>query len=171
MPDKFAIPPSSLDRPAFVERFGSVYEHSPWVAEAVWDAGLTDGHDEIAGLAAAMAAVLDTSDEQAKLTLIRAHPDLAGKAAIRGELTEASTSEQAGAGLDDCSPEEFARFQELNAAYKEKFGFPFILAVKGKTRTEILGAFKTRISNNQVTELETAIGQIHRIARLRLADL
>ena len=167
----FTIPPSSLNRDQFVERFGSVYEHSPWIAEAVWDVGLQEDHDSVDILADAMAAVLNASDETAKLTLIRAHPDLAGKAAVRGELTDASTSEQAGAGLDQCSAEEFNRFQTLNDAYKAKFGFPFILAVKGKGRVEILAAFEERLENDQAREFDTAIEQIHRIARLRLADL
>ena len=167
----FTIPPSSMNRDQFVERFGSVYEHSPWIAEAVWDVGLQEDHDSVDILADAMAAVLNASDETAKLTLIRAHPDLAGKAAVRGELTDASTSEQAGAGLDQCSAEEFSRFQTLNDAYKAKFGFPFILAVKGKGRVEILAAFEERLENDQSREFDTAIEQIHRIARLRLADL
>ena len=89
-----------------------------------------------------MAKVLAAADDEAKLALIRAHPDLAGRAAIAGDLTDSSRSEQAGAGLDRCTPEEYRRFQELNAAYKEKFGFPFILAVGGRTRQEILAAFE-----------------------------
>lgn len=171
MSAKFAVSPAYLGRAAFVERFGSVYEHSAWIAEAVWEQGLTSSHDQVDTLAGAMADVLDASDDDAKLTLIRAHPDLAGKAAVRGELTEASTSEQAGAGLDQCSPEEFARFQELNDAYKEKFGFPFILAVKGKGRVEILAAFEARLTNDRETEFLNAIEQIHRIARLRLSEV
>lgn len=160
--------PSALTRTEFVERFGGVYEHSPWIAEDLWDQGLSADHDTPEGLQSAMAAVLDAADREAKLALIRAHPDLAGKAAVRGELTEASTSEQAGAGLDQCTAQEFARFQELNATYQDKFGFPFILAVKGRHRTEILNAFETRISNSPEVEFDTALGQINRIALLRL---
>ena len=164
----FTIPPSSLNRDQFVERFGSVYEHSPWIAEVVWDLGLQEGHDTIDILADAMAAVLNASDEAAKLALIRAHPDLAGKAAVRGELTEASSREQAGAGLDQCSPEEFEAFQTLNARYAERFGHPFIIAVAGLDRAAILSAFRQRVENTPEAEFETALAQVHRIARVRL---
>jgi OHCU decarboxylase len=118
-----------------------------------------------------MAGVLAGADREAKFALIRAHPDLAGKAAVAGDLTADSASEQAGAGLDRCSPEEFARFQDLNAAYKGKFGFPFIIAVRGLGRTEILDAFERRIANDPEAEFATAIEQINRIARMRLAAL
>ncbi len=171
MSNSFEILPSSMDKPAFIDRFGDVYEHSAWIAEAVWDNGLIDKHDQKDGLASAMITVLEAADHEAKLALIRAHPDLAGKAAVRGELTEASTSEQAGAGLDKCSPEEFERFQELNSAYQAKFGFPFIFAVKGSTRYDILDAFEERIKNSPETEFETALEQINRIASFRLEGL
>jgi 2-oxo-4-hydroxy-4-carboxy-5-ureidoimidazoline decarboxylase len=106
-----------------------------------------------------------------QLALIRAHPDLAGRAAIAGELTAASSAEQASAGLDRCTPEEFARFQELNDSYKGRFGFPFILAIKGRTRAGILAAFEQRLDNTPAAEFEEALRQIARIARLRLEDL
>jgi OHCU decarboxylase len=153
-----------------VARFGGVYEHSPWIAEAAYDRGLTEAEDTPDGLAAAMAKVLAKADDAAKLALIRAHPDLAGRAAIAGELTDSSKSEQAGAGLDRCTPAEYARFQELNEAYKRKFGFPFILAVAGRTRQEILAAFEARVRNDRETEFRTAIDQINTIARLRLGN-
>jgi OHCU decarboxylase len=111
------------------------------------------------------------ADREKKLALVRAHPDLAGRAAIAGDLTHASRSEQSGAGLDRCTPEEYRRFQELNAAYKEKFGFPFILAVAGRTRQEILAAFEARIGNDPMTEFQTALEQINRIAVIRLERL
>lgn len=155
--------PSNLSREAFVARFGPAYEASPWVAEAVWP----DPPDDVEGLAAAMAAVVDAAPRTAKLALIRAHPELASRA----RMADASVREQAGAGLDQCSPEEFAAFQRLNAAYTARFGFPFILAVKGATRGEILRAFEARLTNDPDTEFTTAIAQIHRIARFRLADL
>jgi OHCU decarboxylase len=157
-----------MSRTDFVARFGGVYEHFPQIAERTWDRGLAEAEDTAEGLAAAMAATAAALGENEKLALIRNHPDLAGRAAVAGELTEASESEQAGAGLDQCTPEEFARFQELNAAYKQKFGFPFILAVGGRGRLEILTAFETRIANDRDTELRTALEQIDRIARLRL---
>jgi OHCU decarboxylase len=106
-----------------------------------------------------------------QLALIRAHPDLAGRAAIRAELTAASSAEQAGAGLDQCTRAEFVRFHELNDKYRKQFGFPFILAVKGKSRREILAAFEERLGNSVEAEFEEALTQIARIARFRLDDL
>jgi OHCU decarboxylase len=157
-----------MTRAAFVERFGGIYEHSPWIAEAVYERGLTAAEDTPEGLAAALAEIFEKASRNEKLALIRAHPDLAGRAAIAGDLTQSSRSEQSGAGLDRCTPEEYRRFQELNAAYKEKFGFPFILAVAGKTRQEILAAFEARIGNAPATEFHTALEQINRIALIRL---
>jgi 2-oxo-4-hydroxy-4-carboxy-5-ureidoimidazoline decarboxylase len=164
-------PPSQMSRAEFVARFGGVYEHSPWIAEELWDAGLTPQHDTVCGLAAALAAVLARADDEAKLALIRAHPDLAGRAAIAGDLTESSRAEQAGAGLDQCTPAEYRRFQALNAEYKSRFGFPFVLAVVGLTRRDILAAFAARIGNAPEAEFEEALRQIDRIARLRLAAM
>lgn len=162
-------PPTSLDRVGFLARYGGVYEHSPWIAAAVWDAGEAD--DEAEALADAMAARVEAADEAAQLALLRAHPDLAGRLAVRGELTAESTAEQAGAGLDRCSPEEFAEFQELNATYTVRFGFPFILAVRGHDRNSILAAFRRRTQNARDAEFREALGQVHRIARLRLLAL
>ncbi|MBB3231445.1 2-oxo-4-hydroxy-4-carboxy-5-ureidoimidazoline decarboxylase [Halomonas stenophila] len=162
--------PSQLDQAAFVERFGDIYEHSPWVAELAWQRGLSDEQDSPEGLATAMGRVLSEADPERQLEVIRAHPDLAGKAAIAGELTDDSTSEQAGAGLDQCSPEEMARFERLNAAYKERFGFPFVMAVKGSDRHDILAAFETRLNNEPAEERRTAIEQINRIAAFRLEE-
>lgn len=150
----------------FVARYGGVYEHSPWVAEQV--ATLAADIDDVAQLAALMADCVDNASTEEQLALIRAHPDLAGRAQIAGELTEASTSEQASAGLDRCSKLEYERFQALNDAYKEKFGFPFVMAVRGRTRTEILEAFSMRLQNDYDEEFETALVEIHKIARLRL---
>lgn len=152
----------------FVARFGEVYEHSPWIAEALYERGLSAAEDHPEGLAAALSAVLAQADFAAKMELIRAHPDLAGRAAVAGDLTDASRAEQAGAGLDRCSPEEFRRFRELNEAYKAKFGFPFILAVGGRSRRDILAAFEARLGNDPDTEFGTALQEIDRIARLRL---
>jgi 2-oxo-4-hydroxy-4-carboxy-5-ureidoimidazoline decarboxylase len=160
-----------MSRAEFVTRFGGVYEHSPWIAEAVCDAGLAERHDTVAGLADAMAAVLAGAGREAKLALIRAHPDLAGRAAIAGELTQSSRAEQASAGLDQCTPAEYRRFQALNAEYKSRFGFPFVLAVAGLSRRDILAAFAARIGNAPETEFEEALRQIDRIARLRLAAM
>ncbi|WP_299235147.1 2-oxo-4-hydroxy-4-carboxy-5-ureidoimidazoline decarboxylase [uncultured Halomonas sp.] len=160
--------PSQLDKSAFVAAYGEIYEHSPWVAELAWEQGLNTDHDSPAGLAKAMGEVLTDASAEHQLAVIRAHPDLAGKAAIAGELTDDSTREQAGAGLDQCSPEEMARFERLNEAYKEKFGFPFVMAVKGNDRYAILNAFETRLENDPAEERRTAVEQINRIARFRL---
>ncbi|MFG6177636.1 2-oxo-4-hydroxy-4-carboxy-5-ureidoimidazoline decarboxylase [Halomonas sp. THAF12] len=162
--------PSQLDQAAFVERFGDIYEHSPWVAELAWQRGLSAEQDSPEGLAEAMGRELSEADAERQLEVIRAHPDLAGKAAIAGELTDDSTKEQAGAGLDQCTPEEMARFERLNAAYKERFGFPFVMAVKGNDRHDILAAFETRLSNEPAEERRTAIEQINRIAAFRLEE-
>ena len=162
---------SEQERAAFVSRYGGIYEHSPWVAEAVYDAGQAWLARDPEALQAAMAAVVETAGNEAQLALLRAHPDLAGRLALAGALTASSSAEQAGAGLDQCSPEELARFQDLNSRYTARFDFPFILAVKGKTRAEILAAFEARIDNDPETEFATALAQVHRIALLRLKDL
>lgn len=157
-----------MNRDDFVKSFGAVYEASPWVAEAVWP----PPHKEDGGdLAAAMRAAVDSAPREKKLALIRAHPELAGRTAIAGEMAEASKREQSGAGLDRCTPEEFAEFQRLNAAYNDRFGFPFIIAVKGLDRQAILAAFRARLDNDPETEFQTALEQIHRIAGFRLAEL
>lgn len=171
MSQRFKQPPSQLDRAQFLQLQGRVYEHSPWIAEKLWDAGLKPRHDEIETLHRDLAAIVDAAPRDKQLALLNAHPDLAGRLAMRGELTAESTSEQAGAGLDKCSPEEFRRFTELNDAYKKKFGFPFILAVKGKNRAEILQNFEARIHHAPEAEFRTALNEVHKIALLRLRDL
>lgn len=158
---------SSLSHPDFLARFGPVYEASPWVAEGVWPAVEAGGLDDPVVLAQAMRAVVDAAPREVKLALIRAHPELAG----RTRMAEASVKEQSGAGLDQCSAEEFAAFQAFNGAYNARFGFPFIVAVKGLSRADILAAFEARLANDPDTEFDTAIAQIHRIAGFRLADL
>jgi 2-oxo-4-hydroxy-4-carboxy-5-ureidoimidazoline decarboxylase len=168
---EFKKRPSSMDKATFVETFGGVYEHSPWVAEAIWDMGITPVHDAMETLADCMAKVVKSADRQTKMTLINAHPDLAGKAAVRGELTAASTTEQSGAGLGDCTSAEFEKFQAYNDAYKEKFGFPFIKAVKNSNRHEIIAGFEARIGNDPDQEFETALLEIDKIARFRLLEL
>jgi len=151
----------------FVTRYGGIYEHSDWVAEETADEGcLVDNADDLADL---FAECVDNASYDRRLALIKAHPDLAGRASIAGELTEASNAEQASAGIDQCTPEEFARFQDLNERYKAKFGFPFVMAVRNSNRHEILAAFEARLSNDLDDEFEHAIAEIHKIARLRLA--
>ncbi|MGO1394206.1 MAG: 2-oxo-4-hydroxy-4-carboxy-5-ureidoimidazoline decarboxylase [Halomonas sp.] len=162
--------PSQCSLEMLTHHYGDVYEHSPWVAEAAWRHGLAETHDAPEALAALMGLMLQQASSEQQIKVIQAHPDLAGKAAMAGELTQDSTSEQAGAGLDQCSPEQFSRFETLNAAYKEKFGFPFVIAVKGLDRHGILAAFEERLNNDLATERQTAIEQIIRIARFRLID-
>lgn len=168
---EFSKLPSSMDKATFIATFGGVYEHSPWVAEAIWNAGLKPAHDAIEILANSMAEVVESADTAIKMALIKAHPDLAGKAAVRGELTAASTTEQSGAGLGDCTSEEFENFQAYNDAYKEKFGFPFIKAVKNSNRHEIIAGFEERIGNDPDEEFKTALLEIDKIARFRLLEL
>jgi len=156
-------------RRTFMARYGGVYEHSPWVAEQA--AELLADDADVDEIAAALADCVDNAAAERQLELIRAHPDLAGKAAVAGRLTSASTSEQSSAGLDRCTPDEYARFQALNEAYRDKFGFPFVMAVRGRSRAEILAAFEARLRNDYDEEFETALIEIHKIARLRLAAM
>lgn len=150
----------------FVARYGGIYEHSPWVAEQVEP--LLADTDDIEVIARLMADCVDNASMERQLELIRAHPDLAGKAQIVGELTAHSGSEQTSAGLDQCSAEEYEKFQRLNRKYRDKFGFPFIMAVRDSSRAEILAAFEARLGNEPSTEFETALSEIHKIAALRL---
>lgn len=165
------ITPSAMDRVRFVETFKDIFEHSPWVAEMTFDQGIHPQHDQINQLHQSMVEQLNQSSEQQKLALINAHPDLAGKAAKQGTLTASSSDEQNSAGINQCTAEEFARFQTLNTDYKEKFGFPFIMAVKGQNRHLILDAFSHRINNSYQTEFDQALIEITKIALIRLNQL
>lgn len=158
-------------RAAFVAAYGPVFEHSPWIAEAAWDAGPPPVPPTAENVHAALCAALAPASEARKLALLRAHPDLAGKLAQAGRLTAESTSEQASAGLDRLTDSERATFTELNDAYTAKFGFPFIIAVKGLSKADILAAFQRRLGNDRATELANALAQVERIALLRLKDL
>ncbi len=167
----FSTAPSTLNKVEFVRTFGGVYEHSPWIAEQAFDDELVESADTPEGLSAIMQKHVEAAGRLAQMDLLCAHPDLAGKLATTGALTHESTSEQAGAGLDACTPEEFERFQTLNDAYVEKNIFPFILAVAGRHRTEILEIFEHRMNNDPETEFREALDQVHRIALLRLNNL
>lgn len=158
----------AADLAAFRDILGGIFEHSPWVAEEAWP---LRPFASIDALHAAMCKAVVDAGEDAQLALLRAHPQLAGKAALRGELTESSSREQQGAGLDQCSPEEYARLHELNAQYEQRFGFPFILAVRGHTRASILVNMAARVDNPRDEELAEALHQVERIARLRLEAL
>ncbi|WP_411033017.1 2-oxo-4-hydroxy-4-carboxy-5-ureidoimidazoline decarboxylase [Shinella sp. BYT-45] len=157
-----------IDRADFLARFGGVFEHSPFIAERALDAGTVPLPLTAKGVHAALTDAFRKASRAEQLGVLTAHPDLAGRLAIAGELTEDSRREQAGAGLDRLSPAEHARFTELNAAYTEKFGFPFIIAVKGLTKDDILAAFEARIGNTAEEEFETAKNEVERIALLRL---
>ncbi len=150
----------------FIEKYGGVYEHSPWVAEQA-EPVVGDSTD-VEEIARVMADCVDNASQEQQLALIRAHPDLAGKAQVAGELTADSTTEQSSAGLDQCTPEEYLRFQDMNQAYHLRFGFPFVMAVRNSTRAQILDAFEQRLGNDRDIEFETALAEIHTIARLRL---
>ena len=152
----------------FVAHLAGVFEHSPWVAERVLAAR---PFASIATLHGAMAAAVAAAGEALQLRLIRAHPDLAGHAALRGELTPESTYEQLSAGLSACTPVQLERLQALNAEYRRRFDFPFILAVKGHQPASIIAALETRLANDRDAELRAALEQIGLIARFRLEKL
>jgi 2-oxo-4-hydroxy-4-carboxy-5-ureidoimidazoline decarboxylase len=159
---------NGMSHVAFVATLGGIFEHSPWVADRAYHAR---PFASVGALHDAMTRAVHEAPAAMQLALIRAHPELAGKAAGRGELTADSTTEQSGAGLTQCTPDEFARLAALNAAYNENFGFPFILAVKGRDRAAILREFARRVVRDREAEFEEALTQIARIARLRLDAL
>ncbi len=156
------------DLSGFVDALGAIFEHSPWIAERAWNRRPFGAADDVMN---AMLSVVESASDDEKIALIRAHPDLAGKAARAGTLTEHSTVEQAGVGLDRLSDEKFDLFHRLNDAYKSQFDFPFVIAVRDHTRETILAAFETRLKNDQAAELAEALRNIGLIARFRLDNL
>jgi OHCU decarboxylase len=162
------IVPSQLALDDFTQLFGNVFEHSEWVAERTFHGELGPVNDTATGLHAAMCQVFRRADEEELLGVLLAHPDLAGKLAAARQLTEASTEEQASAGLDALTDTERAKFTELNDAYQAKFGFPFIIAVRDNTKAQILEAFERRLASERDAEFSTACKQVERIAELRL---
>ena len=160
--------PTQLDRSAFIARFGSIFEHSAWIAERAFDGELGSADDTATGLHFALRTQFRAASDDERLKVLTAHPDLAGKLAAAKRLTTASTDEQASAGLDLLTDEERQTFTELNEKYTRKFGFPFIIAVKDNTKASILDAFQHRIENDRETEFRTACAQVERIAYLRL---
>ena len=157
-----------MDRDAFVARFGGVFEASPWIAGAAWE---ERPFGSVQGLHAAMVRAVERAPHERRLALIRAHPDLAGKAAIAGELTPESTREQAAAGLDRLTPAQYERITALTAAYRERFGFPFVVCAREHTADSIIAAAAERVESGAETEERTALAEIAKIARLRLEDL
>lgn len=158
---------NALDAAAFLVRFGDVAEHSPWVAER---AALMRPFADREAMIAAFVAAVDAAGAERQLALLNAHPDLAGRAAIAGAIADDSKREQDGAGLDRLTAAEHTRFLDLNDRYKARFGHPFILAVKGATKHDILTSFEARIGNAPETERATALAQVKRIFRFRLED-
>ena len=163
--------PSSMDRARFVERFGGVFEHSPWVADRAFDLELGPAHDSATGLHNALCRVFRSASAEERLGVLTAHPDLAGKLAQAKRLTADSSREQASAGLDALTDAERAEFQQMNTAYVARHGFPFIIAVRDNTKASILAAFQARLAHDRATELATACAQVERIAALRLKDM
>jgi 2-oxo-4-hydroxy-4-carboxy-5-ureidoimidazoline decarboxylase len=163
--------PHQLSKADFITAYGGIYEHSPWVAKTVLAAGLGPADANPGHLAGRMAYIVDAGGQDRQMALLCAHPELAGKLAVAGRLTAESTAEQAGAGLDQCTAAEFDEFHALNQRYRNKFGHPFIIAVRGLDRHAILDAFRQRIDNNARDEFVTALAEVHKIARLRLEQL
>ncbi|MGE8547610.1 2-oxo-4-hydroxy-4-carboxy-5-ureidoimidazoline decarboxylase [Alcaligenes sp. WGS1538] len=167
-PDTALAELSSLDQAQFVNKLEGIFEHSPWVAERTWSKRPFHSVDE---LHATMVDVMNSASYEEKKNLICAHPELAGKEAEEGTLTTASTGEQRGAGLDQCSAEELARLRGLNASYRDRFGFPFVIAVKGLTRYQIMDTVDARLNNDVDTEFQACLREIGKIARFRLDAL
>lgn len=158
---------NAMDKATFVAAFGDVAEHAPWVAEEA--AACRPFATREAMIDAFAAAVADADPERQKALLL-AHPDLAGKAAVAGDLGEASRKEQTVAGLDRLTPAEFARFSEMNAAYRKRHGFPFIYAVRGATKQDVLAAFAQRLADRPEAEFGQAIAEVERIIQYRIED-
>ena len=155
----------------FSSAFGAVYEHSPWIAERAFALKSATGFASCASVHAALVATVQSASEDEKFKLLNSHPELAGKEAASGTLTSESTSEQAGAGLTAMTARLVTRLREHNAAYREKFGFPFIIAVRGLERAAIIAAMRQRLCHTEAEEIVTALAEIRRIAGFRLQDL
>ena len=159
---------NSLAQDDFVRLIGPVFEHSPWIADAAWERRPFANLDQ---LHRALCQTVAAAGQEKQLALIRAHPDLVGRAALAGTLTAASTGEQASAGLNQLSPEEVALFQQHNRAYQEKFGFPFVICARLNKKEAIVSAFPVRLSHSREEEIKTALEEIYKIAYLRLKDI
>ena len=170
-PPKERLCPSQMDEALFIKLFGGIFEHSAWIAERAYQLELGPAHDSAAGMHSALSRMFRSADREARLGVLRAHPDLAGKLAAAKRLTAESTQEQASAGLDALTDDERAAFEQLNSAYTAKHGFPFIIAVKDHDKAGILRAFSRRLENDSDTEFDEACRQVERIARLRLEEL
>ena len=151
-----------------MDRYGALFEHSPWVAEQAWEKRPFGDREDLLGK---LADAIYEAPRDRQLDLIRAHPDLAGRAAIEGTLTPDSTREQSSAGLDRLTPVEYEAFTRANTAYSERFGFPFVVCVREHDKASILATAEARLQNDRESEIRTALGEIAKIARLRLNDL
>jgi 2-oxo-4-hydroxy-4-carboxy-5-ureidoimidazoline decarboxylase len=160
-----------MDKTIFLEKFGSVFEHSPWVAERVFETGIDPLSDDSDGVSERFKNEFTNAAPDLQLETLRAHPTLACALAEPVELTDDSIKEQEAVGLDQCSEVEFKEFGRLNAAYIEKFGYPFIVAVRGRDRRKILELFRMRLKNDAVLEYQTALLQVCQIARFRIGDV
>ena len=160
-----------VQREEFLAQCGGVFEHSPWVAERAFDTGAIVAPLRSAAVHKAMCEAFRQGSREERLAVLRAHPDLAGRLAVAGDLTEDSKREQAGAGLDRLTVEEHAEFSRLNTDYMDRFGFPFIIAVRDHDKAGILNAFERRLGNDRETEFAEACAQVERIALLRLKDM
>jgi 2-oxo-4-hydroxy-4-carboxy-5-ureidoimidazoline decarboxylase len=158
---------NSASREEFVQALGFAFEHSPWIAQAAWE---RRPFASIEALHGAMLDVLAQAPDEARVALIVAHPDLAGRVAREGRLTAASQGEQTGAGLDRLAAQEVSRFDRLNDAYRSRFGFPFVICAREHNAASILDAMQARSENDRTTEIDTALVEIGKIARLRLDD-
>ncbi len=165
------IEPFTLTKGKFLAVFGAIFEHSPWIAEGAFDLELGPAHGSAIGMHNALCRVFRAAPKDKRLEVLRAHPDLAGKLAAAKRLTEDSTSEQASAGLDALTDDEREAFTRLNAAYSDKHGFPFIIAVRDHSKAGILAAFERRLDNDSDSEFAEACAQVERIALLRLQEL
>jgi 2-oxo-4-hydroxy-4-carboxy-5-ureidoimidazoline decarboxylase len=159
---------NNMDHSSFILHFGSIYEHSPWVAEDAWG---KRPFDSVESLHAAMDSGMLAASTTKQMALVRAHPELAGRFARLGQLTEASRSEQSLAGLDRLTAEQIAEMNLLNAEYLNKFGFPFIICARLNDAASIVNALTARLKNSPEAEFQTALREISKIARLRLADV
>jgi 2-oxo-4-hydroxy-4-carboxy-5-ureidoimidazoline decarboxylase len=168
LPDLNDLAVPALDEAGFLARYGHLFEHSPWVVERAYGQG---PFADAAALHDAFMLVLTEAAPDDQLALLRAHPELADKVAQAQGLTEDSTKEQASAGLDRLSAEEYARFHALNRAYRDRFGFPFIICVRLHDRASILAAMESRLAHEPETEFEAALAQVGLIVRLRLGDI
>jgi 2-oxo-4-hydroxy-4-carboxy-5-ureidoimidazoline decarboxylase len=159
---------NKMEQSEFVRIVGPAFEHSPWIAEIAWK---QKTFANIGALRDGLCEVIKNAGEEKQLALIRAHPDLVGRAALAGTLTRESTGEQAAAGLNTLSPEEIKLFQQYNAAYKDKFDFPFVICARLNKKEAILQGFERRIKNTKEQEIQAALEEIFKIAELRLQDL